>query len=232
MFTRSAKFYDLIYASKNYEQEAQYLRCIIKAQNPAATTILDVACGTGEHLRHFQDFARTGVDLNPELLAIAGTKFFDVSLIQADMANFDLGKQFDVVLCLFSAIGYVVTIEQLNASIACMARHVRPGGMLCVEPWFTPEKWLSRRISMRTAEQGDLKVCRIFEGDQKDKVSANILHYLVADHDKVEYFTENHSLGLFTEDEMLFAFERAALTVKLDPVGLDNRGLYIGTKTI
>jgi hypothetical protein len=35
---------------------------------------------------------------------------------------------------------------------------------------------------------------------------------------------------LFTQDEMRYAFENAALTVEFDPVGVENRGLYIGTK--
>jgi hypothetical protein len=34
-----------------------------------AKTILDVACRTGEHLRYLPDFDRTGLDLDPKLLA-------------------------------------------------------------------------------------------------------------------------------------------------------------------
>jgi len=154
-----------------------------------------------------------------------------VPMVQSDMAAFDLGRQFDVVLCLFSAIGYVVTVRKLNAAISCMARHVVPGGILCVEPWFTPEQWRPQETSMRTAEKGDLKVCRIFNGGKRGKTSTNTLHYLVADGGKVEYFTERHDLGLFTNDQMQYAFENAGLSVEFDPVGLENRGLYIGAKS-
>jgi hypothetical protein len=151
-------------------------------------------------------------------------------MVQADMTAFDLGREFDVVLCLFSAIGYAVTVQKLNASISCMARHLIPGGILCVEPWFAPEQWIPQQISMRTAEKGDLKVCRIFEGRTSDSTSTNILHYLVADGGKVEYFTECHNLGLFKQEEMCCAFENAGLSVEFDAIGLENRGLYIGTK--
>jgi len=231
MYTHSATLYDLIYSWKDYGWEVDYLLGIIQTRVPHARTLLDVACGTGEHLRHLTGFDRTGLDLDPELLRVAGTKLPDVRLVHSDMADFDLGSQFDVVLCLFSAIGYVVTVPKLNAAVSCMARHLNPSGILCVEPWFTPEQWLDPKVSMRTAEKGDLKVCRIFEGGQRGKTSTNTLHYLVANGGKVEYFTESHSLGLFTQDEMRHAFEIAGLTVEFDPVGVENRGLYIGTKS-
>jgi len=60
---------------------------------------------------------------------------------RADMTDFDLDRGYDVVTCLFSAIGRVITFERLERAISCMARHVRPGGALIVEPWFTPDRW-------------------------------------------------------------------------------------------
>ena len=57
------------------------------------------------------------------------------------MINFDLGRTYDVVTCLFSAIGIVGTYERLERAIWCMARHVRMGGALIIEPWFSPERW-------------------------------------------------------------------------------------------
>jgi ubiquinone/menaquinone biosynthesis C-methylase UbiE len=59
---------------------------------PGAKTVLDVACGTGEHLRYLQDFNRTGPDLNPELLRVARMKLPNVSLIQSDQSlTYDSG---------------------------------------------------------------------------------------------------------------------------------------------
>jgi SAM-dependent methyltransferase len=230
MYTRSARFYDLIYSWKEYRKEAEYLLELIRERLPAAKSMLDVACGTGEHLRFFEQFERTGIDLDPQLLAVARNKLPTVELVEADMTAFSLGRQFDVVVCLFSAIGYAVTIAKLNAAVLCMAEHVASGGLLIVEPWFTPEQWMPGQTSMRIGEEGVLKVCRIFAAGQEDKVSVNVLHYLVAEGDRVEYFTESHQLGLFTEEEMREAFERAGLDLEFDPEGV-GRGLYIGRKS-
>ena len=56
------------------------------------------------------------------------------------MTDFDLATTYDAVTCLFSAIGYVRTVDRMNRAVACMARHVKPGGVLIVEPWITPDE--------------------------------------------------------------------------------------------
>jgi ubiquinone/menaquinone biosynthesis C-methylase UbiE len=49
MFTESPELYDAIYKFKNYRGEAQHVAASIHHANPDARSILDVACGTGEH---------------------------------------------------------------------------------------------------------------------------------------------------------------------------------------
>jgi len=51
MFLESPELYDAIYHFKNYGRECEILREIINAAVPGARTILDVACGTGEHAK-------------------------------------------------------------------------------------------------------------------------------------------------------------------------------------
>jgi hypothetical protein len=47
---------------------------------------------------------------------------------RADMVNLELGRQFDVVLCLFSSIGYVRTRALLKKTLFSFARHLKAGG--------------------------------------------------------------------------------------------------------
>jgi len=50
-------------------------------RNPNARTLLDVACGTGAHLVHFNNlYAVEGLDLSPDLLAIAAQRLPDIVL--------------------------------------------------------------------------------------------------------------------------------------------------------
>ncbi len=124
MFTRSAAFYDAVYAAKDYGAEAERIDALIEAHALTnATTLLDVACGTGGHLAHLKhQYVAAGLDLDPQLLAIARERHPELRFHLADMVDFDVGRTFDAVVCLFSAIGYVRTVERLNAAIETMAR--------------------------------------------------------------------------------------------------------------
>ena len=235
MFNKSAKFYNAIYASmgKNHESEAKQAHNVIQQyKKSTGNTLLEVACGTGLHASVFRDFYQVeGLDLDIEMLGVARQNYPDIPFHQADMAEFDLGKGFDAITCLFSSIGYVKTKKRLEQAIQNMSRHLLPGGVLMVEPWFTTDQFTAGKVFALFVDQPDLKVSRMSTGEVDDRLSILIFHYMVGTSQGVEYFTERHELGLFTHEEYLEAFRKAELEVTHDPDGLDGRGLYIGLKS-
>ena len=54
------------------------------------------------------------------------------------MADFDLPRRFDVIICLFSSIGYAKTLNRLQKTLTNLARHLRPDGIVVIEPFFSP----------------------------------------------------------------------------------------------
>src|SRR5262245_18042003 len=142
MFTETAKLYDLIYGSfKNYEAETDQLFALLSQARPGLRTVLDVACGTGEHarlLRERHGLQVDGVDLDPAFVKIAQAKNPSGRFIQGDMCEFDVGRTYDAVMCLFSSIGYVRTVDRVIQAIARFRAHTAPGGAIIVEPWFPP----------------------------------------------------------------------------------------------
>ncbi|MFD0430972.1 class I SAM-dependent DNA methyltransferase [Streptomyces zhihengii] len=124
-----AEIYDLVYTlrGKDYPAESAYVAGLIRERVPGASSILDVACGTGGHLRHFLGmFDRAeGVELSDAMLAVARDRLPEARLHHGDMRDFDLGRAYDAVVCLFAAVAHQDPAE-LGGTMRCFARHLRP----------------------------------------------------------------------------------------------------------
>jgi SAM-dependent methyltransferase len=231
MFSASAELYDLIYSGfKDYPAEAAQVAALIRAAHPGARTVLDAACGTGEHARLLTSehgLAVDGLDLDPAFVRIAREKLPVAEVYEGDMTSFELPERYDVVLCLFSSIGYVRTLEGVRAALARFRAHLAEGGVVLVEPWFAPGVLDPARISVDTAKGEGIAVCRMARVDVEDRLSRFHFHYLIGRPTGIEHAAEVHELGLFTIDEMLSAFRDAGLRAEYEPGGPAGRGLYI-----
>jgi SAM-dependent methyltransferase len=229
MYDRSARYYDAIYSFKDYAAEAEMLRALIEARRPGARRLLDVACGTGEHLKHLQAWYDVeGVDASGPMLAVAREKLPGVPLEQADMLGFDLGRTFDAVVCMFGATGHLPDEAALGTAVARIARHLEPGGVAILEPWLTPEKYTAGRVSGLMVDQPELKVARMSVGRVEDGRAVMDLHHLVATPSGVEHFVERLDMTLFPHEAYARALDAAGLRVEFDPQGPMDRGLFIG----
>ncbi|HEX5077384.1 MAG TPA: class I SAM-dependent methyltransferase [Gemmatimonadaceae bacterium] len=231
MYSESAELYDLIYGSfKNYEEETDRLFHVLSRARPRLKTVLDVACGTGEHARLLAErhgLSVDGVDLDPTFVQIAQRKVPAGRFVQGDMSNFDLGRRYDVVMCLFSSIGYVRTLDRLTRAIGCFRDHLEPGGVIVVEPWFPPGVMTYGYTSTDVGESGGLRVVRRARTEIDGRLSRLHFDYDITRNGQTRHVSEIHELGLFTLDEMRGAFEGNGLVVEYDPNGLTGRGLYV-----
>jgi ubiquinone/menaquinone biosynthesis C-methylase UbiE len=235
MFSKSAQYYDEIYAAidKNYSAEASKAHKIIqKYKQSAGKALLDVACGTGAHAEYLSSYYEVeGMDIDSKMLAIARKKHPKIRFHLGDMTSFNLKRQFDVIVCLFSSIGYVRTKSRLHKAIAAMTRHLLPGGVLLIEPWFAPEQWRVGNVSTTHVDKPTLRIVRMSRSGLRGKISLLEFQYLIGTSEGIEHYTEHHELGLFTHREYMDALKAARLTVTHDSKGLDGRGLYIGRKS-
>ena len=111
-----------------------------------------------------------------------------------------------------------------------MAQHLTAGGVLMIEPWFTPETWRPGTVHARFIDESDLKIARINTSFVDGQLSSMDMHYLIGTPEGTEHYVERHELGLFTTEEMRHALMTCGLEVTYDATGLTGRGLYIGQR--
>src|ERR1700747_1170227 len=199
VFSASAEYYDLVYGKKNYQGETDRLRGIFRQFVPHGRTILDIACGTGEHLRLLPEYQVAGIDLEPAFVRIASAKRPDGNFQVADMQRFDLRTKFDILICLFSAIAYLLTPEAILSALGCFKAHLAPGGAIFIEPFFEPSAWRPGQAHTVLGEDSHRKGCRLMTSDRKGDVAILIGYHLLADGINVTYAVERHELRLLNQ---------------------------------
>lgn len=230
-YQRSAELYDRIYGDKSFVEESATIRATVDRVRPGARTLLDVGCGTGGHLVHVCEWiAVEGLDASEPMLAVARRKLPDVPLHHGDMRSFALDRRFDVITSLFSAIGYVRSAEELDAAVATMARHLEPGGLLAIEPWFTPDQWHpGTKVHGRLLVDSDeFKLARMVVSETRGRFAVTPMHHLVATLAGVEHFVETHELFLAEREEIEHAFSAAGLVDIHFVHDVLVRGLWLG----
>ena len=228
MFSASAEYYDLVYSKKDYRGEADKLRQIFRIYVPQARSLLDLGCGTGEHLRFLPEFKVAGIDLDPTFIRAARKKRSDGTFQVADMHRFELDSKFDILVCLFSSIGYLLTDEAILSALACFKEHLSLGGAIFIEPWFEPSAWFTGRVDMTVSEDDHRKVCRIMTSQREGDLSVLNGYYLLGEGVNVRYAEERHELLLLNQSQWRDLFRKADLTVEYLPDAFSSRGLYVG----
>ena len=234
-YSKSAYIYD-----ENFKKYFDYLAAcrkihsFVQQHNATAKTLLDVACGTGKHLESLQEYYEVeGLDISPEMLKIARNRCPDIPFHESNMMDFDLGKKYDVITCLYSSIALLKTLDNVKKAIACMVNHLNDGGLLLIEPWWDSDQLWEGRLMFNCADDPELKICCMYIIKREGTISIFDMHYMVGTNQGIETFVEREELGLFTREEYTESLEEAGLQVSYYDTDLFPKhkyGLYIGSK--
>ena len=235
-FTAYSKYYDQIYLKmKDYEKEANFIKSVIeRLENKNSETLLDVGCGTGEHLKYLSlDFQCVGIDVNKEMIEIARKKAPIVKFKVANMINFSLEEEFDVIICLFSSIGYVENFSNLVKTVENFYKHLNDEGLVIVEPRIFRRDFKEGYMGLDTYEDEEIKLARIGTSKVVGSKWLIYLHYLIGKKGEIRYAKEVHKMIASDFEDYIRAFESSGFRdVKFLREDLWNgcRGLFVGTK--
>jgi SAM-dependent methyltransferase len=233
MFRHTAHVYDLLYEAqgKDYATESAVLHNLIQERAPGAASLLDVGCGTGGHLAHLRRwYDVVGVDLDPNMLDEARRRLPADRFIEADMRRLDLGRRFDAVTCLFSSIGYMRSVRELDQAVAAMVSHLAPGGVLVVDGWVRPGAWrVDAPVHVVTASDVGVTVTRMSRSQRRGSTTFLDMHHLIGSADGIEHVVDRHELTLFETGQYEEALRDAGL-VDIESVEspMPARDRYIG----
>ena len=233
-FARSTHIYDDLYQkSRDYKSQAAQISKWIHIRKPDAKSLLDIACGTGLHLSYLAPYYEVaGIDINPAMVEIAKSRNSGINVWIGNMKDFNIGKTFDTIICMFSSITYADTVEGLNMTLANFARHLNPNGICIVEPFVTPEVWRDGiGLGLRTAESTNKKVVMVDRAERSGRRVRREIIYVVATPDRIEQIYEEYTFPLFAHEEYEIAFRLAGFDIEFDKKGfVEGRGMYFGKK--
>jgi len=233
MYMELAGYYDASVFWKNYRAECALVHELIKDNKKSkGRDLLDVACGTGNHIRYLKKHYRvTGLDKNAGMLRIAGDKFPGVEFVQADMTSFSLHRTFDAVICLYASIAYARTQSKLLKAIANISRHLKKGGVSIIEPFMSKDEYVEGKPFASFVDEPALKIARMNVNRRRENVAILEFHFLVATSAGVKHFRDRHEVGLFDRREVQQAMEDSGLHTRFVIAGFQkDRGLFLGVK--
>jgi ubiquinone/menaquinone biosynthesis C-methylase UbiE len=228
-----ARYYDQIYLKiKDYKKEAEVIRGVIRQfEDKRSKNLLDVGCGTGEHLKHLSSkFKCTGMDINNNMINIAKKKVPNARFKVADMVKFDLKEKFDAITCLFSAIGYVETFNNMVKTLENFHKHLSKKGLVIVEPWIFSKDFKEGYVALDTYENEKVKFARMATSKILRSEWIIFMHYLIAEKGKIKYLKELHKMLAAEYEDYIKVFDLAGLkNVRFLKENLwdGNRGLFI-----
>ena len=127
IFSRHARYYDLLYRDKPYREEALYARRLARLHIPSVTTIVDLGCGTGAHAEHLAraGVETHGVDISDSMLELAEARASILPNEIAHRMHFSLGDvrqvrldvRADAVISLFHVMSYQPNDEDVKALV-------------------------------------------------------------------------------------------------------------------
>lgn len=137
-------YYHILYQDRDVREAEFFLQNLIQHLPIKSTdTILDVACGRGRHALYLaeQGLAVTGLDLSPNSIAFAKNEAIhrglNAAFYEHDMRT-TTPKQADILLNLFTSIGYFEDKDDNTKTIKAFYDSLIPGGLAVIDFMHVP----------------------------------------------------------------------------------------------
>ncbi|WP_428079440.1 class I SAM-dependent DNA methyltransferase [Candidatus Pelagibacter sp.] len=134
IFSKYAKYYDVLYKNKSYKKEANYIEKIINKYAGKKLRILELGCGSGGHAFELQKKGHsiTALDTSKKMIEIANKKNSknEITFIQKDLKKFTSNKKFDVIILLFHVVNFLKQKNELKILARNSYQNLKKNGII------------------------------------------------------------------------------------------------------
>lgn len=133
-----AWFYDRYWNEEFHDIAFPILDRIWLPRVPPSARILDVCCGTGflARLLSRRNYAVTGIDASPAMIAHARETAPDNEFHVADASDFQLPGSFDAAVSTFDSLNHILGYDHLEAAFRNTAAVLKPGASFAFDVLF------------------------------------------------------------------------------------------------
>ncbi len=135
-YNELASYYDILMDDVDYEAWTCYIVELFNKYGQSPKLLLEAACGTGNITIPLAErgYEVYGLDISDEMLTIAERKTrekkLDIKYIKQDLANIEINKCFDAILCTCDGINYITEVSDVRSFFKKSYKLLKEDGLL------------------------------------------------------------------------------------------------------
>lgn len=206
-FSEYARFYDLLYRTKDYELEFKNILKRIPVNE--IQNVLELGCGTGTYTKiAAENFKHvSAVDLSEDMIKLAKLKNYksNVEYSVGDLCKVNFSNKFDLTFSLFHVFSYLTSINSLKQAIETASKHTKSGGFLCFDVW-SSAGFVSNKLEIRRKEVTDDRGSRIIRysysthNPNEETILVNFDFVVLEKSKNPNYFQEKHLMKYWSKE--------------------------------
>jgi len=201
--------YDLFYKDKDYSGECDLIENVALRGMINPCEILDLGCGTGGHAKELanRDHFVLGVDRSGSMINLAAKHSSpNLVFIKSDIRQLNLMRAFDIVILMFSALGYITNSCDLSKVFEKIREHIKPTGRIFFDVWHGPAVLKNKPEARKnTFKSKDGKLTRYVTGNLITGTNICEVHYQLTHHKRdgtLSFHEEFHEMRFFFQNEL------------------------------
>lgn len=197
-------YFDIESFTRKFNNEVSFLNDILKRHR--IKTVLDLGCGSGEHVNALQGLGYTifGIDSSASMIDEARKRFphckFDYGSIQVFTAK----QPYDAAICMFGTFNYLIANDEIKDTLRHLHANLKTAGIAILEIWNAePFLRIKRKpIGPVCTIKSQNKVLKRHRGFRLTRTNSPVVEVNYVYHIDKQEIKDKHSMRIFYLKEL------------------------------